>query len=381
MTPELRRFLGPGRSWHDRQGDEEEERPDQSQPEPTSTPEQERTPSPQSGFKPAKVTQEDHDEENAENRQVAPPARAMLDDPNSHAIETQKIALIIGALLVLVATFYAGTKFQHLKSLVAARTEPKLREFDSNTFPAVATEELIEQAVAAEHAGKWHDAVERFVAAKQRNAGYHGLLFRAGKLCYDHGDVDNADRLLERAIASGDEADTANYFRGLIAVRHNDLSAAGHFFEEAANAKPFVPEYYYQWGEVLRRDNSPDEAVRRYEQAALRATNEDETSLYRFKARMAKAETADNSRLKVEVEQKRGEGQLSIDWLLTDAALQLRAGTIAEAGRLIGQARETDHRGLFAVYISDMLFARASQSYPEIAEACRIKVAAPSPPP
>ena len=62
---------------------------------------------------------------------------------------------------------------------------------------------------------------------------------------------------------------------------------------------------------------------------------------------------------------------MSVDWLLTDAALKLRLGQIAEAARLIQQARAAASGlpTLFASYTSDMLFTEASTKHPEIAEA------------
>jgi tetratricopeptide (TPR) repeat protein len=190
--------------------------------------------------------------------------------------------------------------------------------------------------------------------------------------------------LLEHAITFGDQVDTANYLRGLIAVGRNDLPAAEQFFEAAINAEPFTPGYYYYLGEALRRESKPKEAIPRYEQAASRTVNEQDAAICRFKARMARAQTADYEALAQEVQQKRTAGALAPDWLLTDAALKIRSGEIAEAAESIRQARAANGAGLptlFALCASDMVFTEAGRNHPEIADACRVDTNAPAPNP
>jgi tetratricopeptide (TPR) repeat protein len=298
----------------------------------------------------------------------------MPDQKISRALEMQTVALIIGGLILLGATFYAGTKVRYLKAFLASRNKPQLANVDAQKFPGLSSDELVEQALAAERLGNWREAVERLLVAKQRNLGYRDILYHAGKLCYDHGDFNGADRLFERATAFGEQVDTANYMRGLIALGRNDLPAAEQFFEAAINAEPFTPGYYYNLAEALRREHRLKEAINRYEQAGARAGNGPDRTLCQFKARIATAETADVSQLENDIERKRNAGPLSVDWLLTDAALKLRFGQIAEAAQLIQQARSADTNlpNVFASCTLDMLFTDAATKHPEIADACRI---------
>ena len=97
-------------------------------------------------------------------------------------------------------------------------------------------------------------------------------------------------------------------------------------------------------------------------------------------AKVKEAELANRD----EIEKKRAEGSLSVDWTLTDAALKLQFGQIAQAADMIRQARANDeHRlgTLFASCISDMLFTGAANKHPEIAEACRVTGGEPVPSP
>ena len=287
----------------------------------------------------------------------------------------QTVVLVIGGLILLGGAFYGGTKIRYLKGLLASKQKPGISNIDPKKYPGVTSDELVEQALAAERIGNWREAVDRLLVAKRRNLGYRGILFHAGKLCYDHNDFDSADRLLDRAIAYGEQVDTANYLRGSIAAGRNDLPAAEQFFQAAINAEPFTPGYYYFLGETLRREHRPKEAATRYQQAANRTVSENDTLLCRFKARMSIVETADRAELEKELEQKRAAGPLSIDWILTDAALKLRLGQIAESAQLITQARAADQAGLgtlFGSCIADVLFTEAASQHPEIAEACRL---------
>jgi tetratricopeptide (TPR) repeat protein len=293
----------------------------------------------------------------------------------------QNVALIIGGLFLLLVTFYVGKKFEYWKYRIASWNKPKLTGVASDKFPGASSEQLIDQALAAERLGNWREAVERFVAAKQKNLTHRGLLFRTAKICYDHGDFDSADKLFERAIAFGENVDTANYFRALIAVGRSDFPAAERFFEAAARAEPFTAGYYYYWAETLRKDRHPKEAMQRYEEAAARASSQQDATVCKFKIRMAKLEAAETAELNAELDKKRNAALLSVDWLLTDAASKIRQGHIADAVPLIDKARVADENRLFSLFASctgDMLFSEACRNYPEIAQACRV---AGTPPP
>jgi len=181
-----------------------------------------------------------------------PPGRA------SRVIEARQAFLILGTILLLGLSFYGGTKLNYVKYLLASRNAPKLEQ-GADRYPGVAADELVKQALNAERAGKWQEAVERFMAAKNKDLRYRGILFRVGKVVYEHRDFDAADKAFERAITFGENVEAANFYRGLIAVRRRNLPAAEQFFEAAVEAAPFVPDYHYYWGETLRLDLKPEQ--------------------------------------------------------------------------------------------------------------------------
>jgi tetratricopeptide (TPR) repeat protein len=342
ITPEQRRVLGPGQTFYDQ--------PNESQ----ATAEMSAPPEQQERERRLGLTQV-----------TAKPARAL---------EMQNIALVGGALLLLGITFYVGKKFEYWKYAITSRNNARVLEAEANKYPGVSAEELVDRALVAERLGDWQEAADRYVAAKFKNLSTPGLLFRAGKLYYDHASFDGADRLFDRAIALGENVDAANYYRGMIAVGRDDFPAAERFFEAASNAAPFNADYLYSWAEALRKHLEPGMAIGFYQKAALRATDS-EANVCRFKARMAMVEAGDVEQVQKELEQERGKGPLSVDWLMTAAALQIHAGDIEKAIRTVEQARGSDQSaswGAFAACVGDRFFSVATQNHSDLARACKM---------
>jgi tetratricopeptide (TPR) repeat protein len=354
LTPEQRRFLGPARSLHDQPPTSETP----ARSEPTAAP--------------AKIVQATSREQEPELART-PGRRWEL----SRAVEMQNVALIFGALFLLGITFFFGKKYDSLKYAFASRNDAKLSAVDSSKFAGISAGDLVEQGLAAERLGNWQDAADRFIAAKYKNLSYSGLLFRVGKLYYDHGDFDSADKVFARAISFGENIDSANYYRGMIAVGRSDFPAAERFFEAATNAAPFNADYYYSLAETLRKDRRPQEAITRYEQAAVRA-GEQETIVCQFKIRMTRVEADDLAPVNAELEKKQSAGPLPVDWIMTAAAMQIHAGNIDDAVRLVQEARASDRShlfGLFAACAGDRLFNSECQNHPELAKACQVGAA------
>ena len=91
----------------------------------------------------------------------------------------QKLALLVGALILLAATFYIGKKFEYWRYVIATRNEAKIAAKVTGDFAGASAEELIEHAVIDEQAGRWDDAAKRLIAAKYKNVALGGILFHA----------------------------------------------------------------------------------------------------------------------------------------------------------------------------------------------------------
>jgi tetratricopeptide (TPR) repeat protein len=356
VTPEQRRFLGGAPSF--RQQSVPEKKPARPAPGPTvhptspSSPDVQKTPRRARGWR------------------ISTP------------VELQKIVLLVGAVMLLGGAFYIGKKYEYWKYLIATRKDAEAVAKLTSEFAGASAEELVENAIVAERLGKWDEAARRFIAAKYKDAALGGVLFRAGKLYYDHSDFESADRLFESAIGYGENIDGANYYRGMIASARGDFPAAERFFEAAANAAPFNADYYYSLAETLRKDHHPKDAIARYEQAIRRGGGESEQTICRFKTRLAELEAGDLTKVSSEVEQQQSHGNLSADWIMTAAALEIQQGHIEQAIRLVEQARDADQSRLYALFaacVSDRFFAVASQNNPDLARACTVAGQKPTP--
>ncbi len=361
LTPEQRRFLNQPRSAP------EDPRPE---PEPAET-----EPEPEEAKPEPDETEPEPAESQTEQRTRRPPGRLSeaQAEKASRRIELQQVVLVVGVIVALGLTFYFGTKLNYLKSLLASRNKPTLAETGPQ-FPGVGPDELVRQALVAERDGHWQDAVQRFMAAKRKNLQYKGILFRVGKILYDHRDFPQADEAFERALAFGETTEAASFFRGLIAVRARNLPAAEQFFTAAVAAAPFVSDYHYYCGETLRLDFKPKSAIPSYEQAALLARDNQSAAVCRFKIRMARIEAAEGEAVAQEVTDRQAAGPLPVDWLMTAAALKIREGHIGDARPFIEQARAGDSPGLFASCVNDLYFRDVAKKYPELADVLHLEL-------
>ncbi|MGI8431193.1 MAG: tetratricopeptide repeat protein [Chthoniobacterales bacterium] len=301
--------------------------------------------------------------------QVGPNASQVKE---SRAIELQQAVLVLGALLLVGLAFYFGTKLPYLRYLLATRQARAVAQQAPDKFPGVAAADLVKKGLVAQAAGQWDQAVDYLMAAKTKDLRYRGILFRVGKLLYDHRNFDSADSAFERAIAFGENVEGSNFYRGLIAVRHRDLTAAENYFAAAVAAAPFTSEYQYYWAETLRLDFKPKLAQPHYEKVILLSRPGADNDITNFKIRMGQIEAATGEEVSMELTKHEAAGPLAVDWLMTAAALKLRTGKVEDARQLIMQARAKTSPELFAACATDFYFREAAKQHPELAEALHL---------
>ncbi len=390
LTPEQRRFLQTPkhREPSETPGDAAEapgkpgaDPAPPSHPEPTHakiTPRprvmSERRTEPAEGEKPA-VTSQGRPAAGAEPRAVGP------DKETASRSAFVTVAFLIGGLVLLAAVFYVGKRFDYWRyQFVKKYQQPDLAVADK--FPDKGPDQLIEEAFAAERERRWSEAVDLFIAAKKKNLFLRGVLYRVGRISFNLGELVGADAAFERAIAFGEDVHQAQFSRGLIALRRNDFPTAHRFFAAAAETEPLTAEYHYFAGEALRMEEKPSDAIPWYRQAAARATSEQDLMVCQYKIRLARLEAGETGVLEAALGEEKAKGTLSIDWLLTEAALRLRENKINEAIRLIEEARSRDQVRLFRAGANDLFFRKVAGNNPALAEAIKFPVEqTPTPPP
>lgn len=380
LTSEQRRLLGKPRPVHERMDAEKDTVNESGHAEGAGQHHETREPQKPDGKK--HFEGESAGSQRAGAERGVRPAIKERNNESSRSGGMKYVALVIGAIVVLGGTFYVGKKFDYLRYLWMTRNNSKLTDNAVDKFPGISAEELVEQALASEHANRLRDAGERLIAAKHKDLTYRGILFRVGKMAFEQGNFDTADRLLERAVSFGENLDTANYLRGVIAMNRHDFPAAERLFAAAASAGPFTADVYYYWAETLRLEHRPREAIVRYEQAAHRTRDDQDRTVCQFKVRIARLECGEDAELQNEIEEKRKAGPLPLDWLMTDAALAISDGRIEDAvGSVIAaravSARTENGGGIFVSCKGDALFQDACKRHPDLADACEIKSTSP----
>ncbi|MDQ2869046.1 MAG: hypothetical protein M3R59_11670 [Verrucomicrobiota bacterium] len=373
MTPEMRRFLGAGRSLSDK-----ETRPavrDTEKPAEIV----ERAPEIPKRIPPPKAQAPRDEATPAPATKAAAPSRLPVTGASfeahreeARAKEFFKIGAVVALILLILGVFYLGRKIDywryrwHLRKM----TEETARKPDK--FPQFTGEQLIEQALIAEKAGRANEAVEKLLAAKSKSPQTQGLLLRAAIILFRHHELDLADRLLQRAIAIGENADGASVFRGLIAMKRKDYLGAEKSFDDATRLSPFLPQPYFEWAEALRLDRKPKEAIARYQQAALRAASASDEAVCQYKVRITRIEMGEADPVRQELEKRRAAGgDLSVDWLMTAAALDIRDGKFGAATDLINKARANPHDLMFLACANDPFFREVADRHPELAPLLR----------
>ncbi|CAN5543200.1 hypothetical protein BH20VER1_BH20VER1_01930 [soil metagenome] len=387
LTPELRRFMGTQSIREDEAAPAPEEeqvaevplpRRREAAPARSERPRERRTAPPAAAEKPpaAAGPQETAGDEPEGRRSSRPSGPIRKPDLQAaEAIDTDRVLQVIGLLLALLLAFYVGRKFDSWKQrLFAGRQQATIESTVEARFAGSSAEELVMQALEAERAGNVQEALDRYLAAKQKNLGFRGILLRAARLCLAQDRAEEADKLFARAIALGEDVGAASSYRGRLALQRKDPAAAERFFSAAVDAEPFVAEHRHQLGETLRRAHHPTLALPHYARAALLAQNEQERVICHFEIRMARVESAHGPKtLAAELEALRQSGSLSVDWLMTAAALHIRDGRLKETIPLVEQARAAGEPELFAACTSDLFFVHASARHPQLAEITRAR--------
>ncbi|MDP1570717.1 MAG: tetratricopeptide repeat protein [Vicinamibacterales bacterium] len=122
-----------------------------------------------------------------------------------------------------------------------------------------------------------------------------GTLVAAGSACVEAGDMDNAARLLDEAIAAAPDAAAAHFERGKLWLRRDDMERAAPCFAEAARLAPGFAPAAANLGATLGELGQTDEALAAFEAAREADPGSEQVLnnlgvLYRETGRLAESE-------------------------------------------------------------------------------------------
>jgi tetratricopeptide (TPR) repeat protein len=191
---------------------------------------------------------------------------------------------------------------------------------------------------------------------RDRNPQAKGVDFGLAIVAFSKGDRAEAAGLLQKSITAGEMLGDSHNLLGVINIQDGKKSEAISEFQAAMEASPKDPQPCLNLAEAYRADNEPKKAYAPLEKAiSLTPGN---SGLYEFKLRLAKIDAGDLADVAQATEAKIKEkgNDLSMDWVMTAAALSLRKGRTKDAVVLLEQARRAMPADAFHNTMEDHAF-------------------------
>jgi tetratricopeptide (TPR) repeat protein len=265
------------------------------------------------------------------------------------------VQLII--LVFLGAGFLLGRATLSRHAPVTAKRPASLpAESDKEpTSLSAAGMNLIDEGIAAEHAGDPQKAAALFDQVRHSSGHVEGLDYQLAALAYQRKDPASALILVNRSIARNEYVSECYALRGLI------MNSRGVFrglpdFQAAAQADPFDAKSFFFWGEALRRAGKLREAVVHLREAAARAQNPWDAALYEMKVRLTQIELGEGKDLAAAIEAQLALPSPPASWLLTAAAQELHDGDYPAAAHNLERTRPMLGPTLMAATLRDYFF-------------------------
>ena len=262
-------------------------------------------------------------------------------------------------------------------SSITAAVNPKPPATTAAVRPAAPVERLTPSAQLALDAAfttlksdRPGDSRSQFAELLRLHPGWPTLALEEARAALYQHDGAGSKLLVDAGEKAGQiTSSDAAFFSGLLRMTANDFQAANISFERAAAADPTRPDIFYFWGECLRRQGRPAEAVDRLRSALLRNQYETADGLYQLKLWLseiqANVENDNGSGAALDAElaspQPRGYA------LMAAAARDMRAEKFADAAVKIRKAAVAIDPPVMRMVLQDPTFSQESWR-PELAE-------------
>ena len=269
------------------------------------------------------------------------------------------VALLLSALGLLAGGL--GGYFLHANGLASASTVVAARAAAERTAPIIplapAALAEVDAAFAANKAGQFADARQRFASLADQHPNWPSMRIEAARsTLYEH-DFDAAGLILSTVQRAGANAD-AEFLSGLLQMTTQTYDKSESAFERAVAIDPARADIFYFWGECLRREGKPRDAADKFREALMRNQYETTEGLYQLKLWLSEIqsdeETAKGTNAKIDADL--ASGHPSGPALFAAAAREIKAGQFKEAGAHVGQAQKVMEPAVFRVILQDPTF-------------------------
>lgn len=215
----------------------------------------------------------------------------------------------------------------------------------------------VDAAFEATKKGHYPEARDQFSSLREQHPDWWSMSIEAARASLYLHDAQTAQRALGQ-VSSDLGLPDVDFIMGLLHLTNKELDLAEASFASAVARDPARPDFYYFWGECLRRDGKPLEAVSRFRSALLRNQYENSEGLYQVKLWISQiqADQAEPSGANKEIDTALALPRAPYEALFAASARELRAKRYKEAGDFIARAQAVTEPAVFRVIMQDPVF-------------------------
>lgn len=231
--------------------------------------------------------------------------------------------------------------------------------------PKVQTE--VDDAFEATKKGRYTEARQRFSTLREKHPEWPSMAVEASRdALYEH-DTQAAQNILGVLTANRLTPD-ADFMLALLHLTNKEFDLAEGSFSLAVALDPSRADFYYFWGECLRRDGKPQEAIDKFRSALLRNQYENSEGLYQLKLWLSEiqADREEASGGGKEIDAALAQMNPPYEALFAAAGRAVKVGQYDHAAEFITKAKAITEPAVFRVIMQDPTFLEES-SRPQLA--------------
>ncbi len=219
----------------------------------------------------------------------------------------------------------------------------------------------VDDAFEATKKGRYPEARQRFAALWEKHPEWPSMAVETSRdALYEH-NTQTAQNILGVLTANRLTPD-ADFMLALLHLTNQEFDLAEIAFGTAVALDPARADFYYFWGECLRRDGKPQEAIDKFRSALLRNQYENAEGLYQLKLWLSEiqADKQEPSGGGKEIDAALAQTNPPYEALFAAAGRAIKVGRFADAADFIAKARVTTEPAVFRVILQDPTFLEES---------------------
>lgn len=225
----------------------------------------------------------------------------------------------------------------------------------------------VDAAFQANKKGQYQQARDQFTALYQQHPEWWSMGIEAARTSLYLHEPQATKRSLNGVTADAGQPDV-NFIQALLHLTNKELDLAESSFALAVAHDPARPDFFYFWGECLRRDGKPLEAVNKFRAALLRNQYEYAEGLYQLKLWLSQiqANQEEASGTNQAINAALASPRPPYEALFAAAARELKAKQVPKAVEYITRALAVTEPAVFRVIMQDATFTEEAAIHPEL---------------